>query len=255
MRKRKIFISLFEFLIVLCAWGGISQSYCQGQWEELCYFTYQTNFLVGVVYLWSAIATLTGKRRPWPWLRGLALVFIFVTGLVANTILPAPDYATEYRAYGFIPNTLLVHITVPLLCLIHFILFERHKHYKWWFPLTWPLCIYAWFDFIVIRADIFPHAGVDPGSHNPWPYWFINVNKVGWASIPRTFLLFTIFFLILGYILFIADHFLPRTAVVKTTTEEEIIEYLQTRKMKKIQKIATSFPQIDLSHCSSNKIK
>ena len=247
MRTRRIIVSLVELLICVLAWAGISQSYCQGQWEEFTYFTYQTNFMVGVVYLWASIATITGGKQPWAWLRGGVLLYIFTTGLVANFILPAPDYATEYRAFGFIPNSLLVHISVPILCLLDYVLFERHRHYRWWYPLTWPLYIYCWFVFVIIRASAFPHAGVDPGSHDPYPYFFLNIPKVGWGGILKDFILFTIFFLVLGYILYGIDKALPRTAVVPTTTLQDLRERAQRSKNRRIARIENQWPRESLS--------
>lgn len=218
---RKILIAIFEFLVALFALGGISQGYVGGQWEEFCYFTFQSNLAIAIVFIWEGIATLTEGYRPWPWLKGIVTLCIIITGVVANTILPAPDYATEWKAFGFIPNTALVHITVPIMATLDFFLFERHKRYKWWFPLTWPLYAYCWFAFILIRAAIWPNAGVDPGSHNPYPYWFVDVPKIGWGEMGKMIIYFTIGFLILGYILYGLDKALPRYSAISTIPKEE----------------------------------
>ncbi len=150
-------------------------------------FLYYTNLSNLVTAVFSA-ALLLGSFWPggglWralnvPAVRLAMTLGIVVTGLVYWTMLaPGAARRGESLAAGRL-SSLLLHGAAPLLSLVGWIAFADKK-LRAVDALWWLLAPAAYFAFILVRARF---RGPIPGRTSPYPYHFMNLDRLG----PRRF--------------------------------------------------------------------
>ncbi|WEV66068.1 Pr6Pr family membrane protein [Bifidobacterium sp. ESL0764] len=208
----KYFVGIYRLIIAfLClAWTSVAW----GEPSYWVYFTYETNFLLGLVMLWAGVACLIDGKQPPAWLKGILTLYILITGIVAATLLPPANPLTSKYVFGIMTNVIL-HKAAPILATIDFILFDAHKRFKWHYVLTWLIYFPFYLAFVLIRAQLWPHSG--PEAHgNPYPYGFIDVNKIGWNQMWINIVFCIIGFAILGLVLFLIDKVMPKKPLIGT---------------------------------------
>jgi hypothetical protein len=223
MALKRLFVTLYRFVVVFFAVSGSYLLWTGAEVKDAIYFTDQTNLVLAVIFLWAGFATLLKGIQPPAWLKGCLTLYILVTGLVANIILPPTDPTTATYLYGMMTSTML-HVIVPIMAVVDFILFDPHRRYKWHYSLTWLIYFPIYLTFIIIRANLWPNSG--PGySGNPtssYPYGFIDLSKLGWfghdghLGLAQNIGIYLGAFFILGLILFAIDRALPHRALVST---------------------------------------
>ncbi|WEV41777.1 Pr6Pr family membrane protein [Bifidobacterium sp. ESL0682] len=206
----KYFVGIYRLIIAfLClAWTSVAW----GEPSYWVYFTYETNFLLGLVMLWAGIACLIDGKQPPAWLKGVLTLYILITGIVAATLLPPADPATAKYVFGIVTNRIL-HQVVPIMAAIDFILFDSHRRFQWHYVLTWLIYFPFYLAFVLIRAQLWPHSGPEAGG-NPYPYGFIDVSKIGWNQMWINIVFCIIGFAILGLVLFVIDRILPKKPLI-----------------------------------------
>jgi hypothetical protein len=131
------------------------------------YFTILTNVLVLVVAFAAAIGRPASPRST-----GGVVVSIMVVGIIFHWLLAG---LRTLHGLAFVA-VLLLHTVSPILTLLWWLGFGDHKALRWrdalvW--LVWPLayCVYA-----LLRAQ----------SSGYYPYFFIDLPKLGWAGLARS---------------------------------------------------------------------
>ncbi|MDY3125652.1 Pr6Pr family membrane protein [Bifidobacterium mongoliense] len=176
------------------------------------FFTFQTGLLLGFVMLWAGAASLLDGRQPPAWLKGCVTLFIIVTGLVAWLILPPDDPATAKYVFGIMTNILL-HRVAPIMAVIDFLLFDKHRRIGWTYPLTWLLYFPVYLAFVLIRGWLWPHSGPRAGD-DPYPYGFIDPTQISWEQLAINCVGMLAGFAILGLVIFLIDRILPAKPLV-----------------------------------------
>lgn len=120
---------------------------------------------------------------------------IMITCVVYHFML-APIATDFYRLENF-----LCHYIVPLAFLLDTLIFDRARQYRWFDPISWtsvPLVymVFALFNGFVTKIPI-PDA-----KDNPFPYFFLNVNKYGWGYVIKMCLIIFVAYLVGGYIFY-----------------------------------------------------
>lgn len=206
----KYFVGIYRLVIAfLClAWTSVAWS-TTSYWT---YFTYQTNFVLGLVMLWAGMASLIDGKQPPAWLKGVLTLYILITGIIAATLLPPADPATAKYVFGVMTNVIL-HRVVPIMATIDFILFDAHRRFKWHYIFSWLIYFPFYLAFVLIRAALWPHSGPEPGGV-PYPYGFINLKQIGAGQLTINVVLCLIFFAVLGLVLFLIDKILPAEPLI-----------------------------------------
>ncbi|KFF31463.1 putative membrane protein [Bifidobacterium bombi DSM 19703] len=206
----KYFVSVYRFVIAfLClAWTSVAWT-TTSYWV---YFTYQSNFVLGLVMLWAAIALLIDGNQPPAWLKGVLTLYIMVTGIIATVLLPPPNPATAKYVFGIVTN-LILHKVVPIMASVDFLLFDPHRRFKWHYVFSWLIYFPLYLAFILIRAALWPHSGPEPHG-NPYPYGFIDLPKIGLEQLVVNCAGCVVFFIVLGLLLFLIDRILPSKPLV-----------------------------------------
>lgn len=206
----KYAVGIYRLVIALLCltWTSIAW----GEPSDWVYFTYETNFLLGLVMLWAGIACLIDGKQPPAWLKGVLTLYIIITGLVAIFLLPPADSDTIKYVFGIETGNIL-HWTTPILAVLDFIFFDAHRRFKWSYTLTWLIYFPFYLAFVLIRAQLWPHSGPEKGG-NPYPYGFIDVSRIGWGQMGVNIAFCIVGFAILGLILVVVDHILPKKPLI-----------------------------------------
>ncbi|MFC9841995.1 Pr6Pr family membrane protein [Streptomyces sp. NPDC060223] len=165
--------------VVLAAGTGLAL-----ETSSLVYFTVDSNvivfgYFIGAVY-WMVQRGTT--EAPAPRLRGAAVLYITITGLVAHFTLN--DGANPLPGLVSGPDRLehwalfLVHYVTPVMVLLDWVLLKPRNASRWkdvplWlaFPLGYAL-------LVLVRAALFPDFVT------PYPYFFLDptTNGYGWVA-------------------------------------------------------------------------
>lgn len=211
--KRQVLLLL---LIVLCSWAGIILQLVtnvilwvrngtpvgQSLIKFFSYFTILTNLLIAVT---STLVLLlprskTGQLCSRPGTITATAVYIIVVGLVYNVVL-RPLYHPQ--GWARVADE-LVHVVVPLLYIIYWLIFATKGNVRWGSAFGWLL-----YPFLYL-VYTFLHGWV---THY-YPYPFMDVSAIGYAHFwLNSFYLLILFVLLNLAMIFIDKAIAKRKAV------------------------------------------
>lgn len=126
--------------------------------------------------------------------------------------MPPDDPAYVPQVIGIMTNTML-HKIAPIMALIDFLLFDPHRRFRWHYMFSWLMYFPAYLAFVLIRAAIWPGSGPAAGG-SPYPYDFINLDKLGWQGFGISCGRLALAFLVISLIVWVLDRALPNKALV-----------------------------------------
>ena len=206
MFSKSILSRIYCLLVIICAFLGlgIKTGVFSGGLKlyTLIYFTNQSNLLVILVY---SIMLLFKNSRLIDFIYGLALINIIITCAVYFAVL-MPDGFYMLGAiskWDYIGN-LLLHLAVPVLVFIDFILgISGRKYFRYVYCVIWSFYLYIYFAFLVIQAYL---GGFIPNQNTKYPYNFIAVDLIGWSMAFKNGILLAAVYILLSYsIIYIND--------------------------------------------------
>ena len=172
------------------------------------YFTNLSNyFCIGVMFV-ALVQTLKKKEDSYvtinPLVKFTGVMSILLTGLVYNIML-APTYEP---IENFQPNSVILHIVLPIMFVADWFLFYERKKLKWFYPLLTTVSPLGYIAFIYIRGAILEY---DTQNHLIYPYFFLNIETEGIAGAIKWILLLTVAFITVAYMFFIIDKIKKKT--------------------------------------------
>ncbi len=206
MFSKSILSRVYCLLVIICAFLGlgIKTGVFSGGLKlyTLIYFTNQSNLLVILVYV---IMLLFKNSRLIDFIYGLALINIIITCAVYFAVL-MPDGFYMLGAiskWDYIGN-LLLHLAVPVLVFIDFILgISGRKYFRYVYCVIWSFYLYIYFAFLVIQAYL---GGFIPNQNTKYPYNFIAIDLIGWNLAFKNGILLAAVYILLSYsIIYIND--------------------------------------------------
>lgn len=208
MRIRSKFLSvLWKLGIAGCAFTGIALQiglFRGGfQSSSFRYFTNLSNLLCLFYFLLDAVWLLAHRARDgsksWlPPLKGAVMMGVTVTCIVAYTILGSFAMGATMRI-----AVLLVHLVVPVMTVLDWLLFDEKGAFTWRSPLGWTIFPLLYFGLVLLLAEVLPGVPF-------YPYPFMNVAARGLVPVLVTVALLTAFFVALGYLFVLIDHLLAK---------------------------------------------
>lgn len=177
----------------------------------LVFYTIQSNILCFIYFsilLFQNISDLKnlgieGTVKIFPRLKGAVTMTIAVTFLVYHFIL-APIFLSQDQNYSlFSWQNIMVHYFVPIMTILDWILFDQKSSFRWFDPIIWLSLPLTYFAFIIIRAKI---GGVIAVVKSNYPYFFIDVDLIGWLMVLKNAGILILGFLILGYMIYVIDN-------------------------------------------------
>ena len=169
------------------------RSVIHGTLAFLAYFTVLTNLFVALSATFPLVAGATGLGRFFakPEVLGCAITSIVVVGAGYHVLL---RNAWNPQGLQLVADYLL-HYVVPLLALAYWVVFAPRARLGVLAPLAW--CIYpiSYFIYALIRGQL---TGM-------YPYYFIDVAKIGFAKVLANSAAMLVGFLLIG----MAVRFIP----------------------------------------------
>jgi hypothetical protein len=148
---------------------------------RLITFTYQANVLAAAYYLWSLLSERVDDRVD---IRGAVVLYVVAAGILWNLLL------TDY-SMGYTPANILLHIVVPVLAAVDWLVVGRRRRMvRWWQPLLWLIYPAA---YLILALVVLNRAG------RRAPYYFLDPDSVGMAVVTVNIGLLAVFILALGY--------------------------------------------------------
>ena len=121
---------------------------------------------------------------------------IIVTFAIYNFVLAKDRTAMQNLSI----RSLLLHIVLPVMFVLDWVLFYKKKQIKWFYPLITLVAPAIYAAFVFIRAWIYGGKGV-----NIYPYFFLNPNTVGIGGLFMWFGILFAVFTSLGFIIYGLD--------------------------------------------------
>lgn len=175
----KIFENIFNILmIILSGFGVVINILLFKDLRGLLYFTIISNAVIFLWYLVTYILKLTKKLKKndtYYMFKGLALISIICTMLVYNIFIG--DSSIVYAGHPFECN--MVHLIVPSLTLIEWLLFEDKGNLKYKHIFLWAGCLLTYTIFIYVLHGF----GVTFLNNDMYPYEFQNIEKHGMLRV------------------------------------------------------------------------
>ncbi len=177
----RVLLRVLIIAAVVIALIAVETSSRSGVLWRLTTFTYQANVLAAAYFLWTLFSARADGRVG---VRGAVVLYVVVAGVIWNLLL------TEY-SMGYTPANILLHIVVPVLVILDWLLVERSgRHVRWWQPLVWLVYPAV---YVVLALVVLNKAG------RRAPYYFLDPDSVGMLVVVVNVGLLALFVLALGY--------------------------------------------------------
>lgn len=172
-------------------------------WNFLKYYTNISNyfvFAVSVIVLADTVKRVRGGEtegynRKIRTFKFMTVVMILVTFLVVIFLLDSPLTADYWRNVG----NMSYHFLAPLLFILDYILFEEKRSVSVFAPLYSLIIPLVYVCYVFILGAAIPDF--------EYPYFFLNVNSLGYGGVCLWVLALLGVFTALGYILWLWNRF------------------------------------------------
>lgn len=134
-----------------------------------------------------------------PDIKGAVTLAITVTMLIYWGILAPHSFDIHNNIE--LAGTLMVHLIVPSMVILDWILFDQKGQFSKKAPLYWLAIPLVYYVFAVIAA----HFKVVYSNGTHYPYFFINAELIGWQMVFYFVIALILFFLAFGYLLYFLD--------------------------------------------------
>ncbi len=212
MIKNRTIQVIYKTIYVTLGVIGIIGSLGYFDWEFnstfYVFYTNLSNYICFGVILASLIVSVKAAKKhedgfctTAPNFKFLCVILILVTCLVYNFLLTGGKTASDY--FGSLSN-LLLHLILPIMFVLDWVLFNEHGKLKWYHPLLSTVMPLVYVVLIFIRAGIISACGLT--SEVIYPYFFLNVETLGVGGLFMWLAILVAAFVALGYIIFGLDH-------------------------------------------------
>jgi hypothetical protein len=177
----RVLLRVLIVAAVVIALVAVETTSRSGVLWRLITFTYQANVLAAMYYSWALVSPRADDRGG---VRGAVVLYVVVAGIIWNLLL------TEY-SMGYTPANILLHIVVPALATVDWLVVGRgQRSVRWWQPLVWLIYPAA---YVVLALVVLNSAG------RRAPYYFLDPDSVGMTVVVTNIGLLAVFILVLAY--------------------------------------------------------
>ncbi|NCU04093.1 MAG: hypothetical protein GXC73_08920 [Chitinophagaceae bacterium] len=158
------------------------------------YFTILTNIIVAVCF--TSLTWQKGKAFHFfnnPGRLTAVTVYILIVGLVYNLVLRS---LWQPQGLQLLADNLL-HSVTPLFTIIYWFVYASAQNINWKEPVAWMLYPLFYLIYVMIRGSF----------SDFYPYFFIDVSKLGYAKAFTNAVYVTLAFLVVSYILIMLGKF------------------------------------------------
>lgn len=225
IKNKRVSLIYKAIALVVCIFGQIlALDILHGnfRWNQILFYTNQSNILCLVYFLLSIVFVVKSIRNDGPdgpatfvpRVKGAIVMAITVTMLIYWFLLDgrlnALDTSSTLGLNKLWPLTnYVVHLFVPLLTIVDWVLFDQKGKFKKMDPVKWlyiPL-IYYIFALIVAQSGYLFH------DQSRFPYFFIDSDKLGVLGVIKYVIPLIVGFLLLGYTIYFVDRMLQKMSL------------------------------------------
>ncbi len=200
-----LFQTIFCTLGVVGIMASLGQFTAKFNADFYVYYTNLSNYIcIGFMFV-SLFFTMRKANKKEdgpvtfaPAFKFVCMIMIMVTFFVYNILL-AKDYGVV--DYFTSINNIILHITLPIMFVLDWVLFYEHGKTRWFYPLFSLIMPLVYVAFILIRGAIVNHA-----TTLVYPYFFLNLDELGWGGLLKWLAILIVAFVILGYVIYLLDH-------------------------------------------------
>ena len=167
------------------------------------YFTNLSNYICMFIGFAELKRTIKAARENdesftevYPRMKFIGMIMIFITFVVFNFLL-AKDRPLEKN---MTVSSIMLHIVLPIMYIADWVLFCEHKKVKKTTPLLSVVIPILYAVFVFVRAEIMGRQG-----ELVYPYFFLDVNKLGWSGVAVWIAILIAAFIVIGYIFYFLD--------------------------------------------------
>lgn len=214
MIKNRISQLIFRMIFLTLSFVGIIHTFGlfygdTPNLDTLVWYTTLSNLLCFVVMLLVVIddvkqlnkGKLQGYSNKYVSLKFYTTIGILITFLVFNIIL-ADKHNMFFTGWNSVGN-LTFHILCPLLFVIDWFIFSKPKTIRVFDPLVSTILPLMYVVVILIRGQILYGTGF---KGTIYPYFFLNVAKIGFGNACLWVLGLFVFFVVCGYLLWLYNN-------------------------------------------------
>lgn len=175
-----------------------------GLGEHFSYYTNLSNLICIIYFFVLLIKCIISKHvvEANPLVKGSMTILISITAIVYNFILrPFMTDMDGVMDLHSISNY-IVHIVVPILIILDWILFDKKGKFKNYYPFTWVILPFMYFIFICIRASL---GKTFTYTSSRYPYFFLDIDAYGLLQVIFNVVVAILAILILGFIVLKID--------------------------------------------------
>ena len=174
--------------------------------DVLLYYTNLSNYICMGFMFFALVTTIkkankneSGLVNVAPVFNFLCVIMILVTCIVYNVLLAKENSVSHY--FLTIQN-LLLHLILPIMYIVHWAIFCEHGKLRWYHPLMCIIMPLIYVAFILIRSLFVS------GSNGTlvYPYFFLNVDNLGWGGVFGYIIVLLVIFIAIGYVFYVCDN-------------------------------------------------
>jgi hypothetical protein len=187
VRVLRVTLRVAIVLAVVLALVAVATSTRSGLLWRLSTFTYQANVLAAAYYVWTLAWPRADARVG---VRGAVVLYVIIAGVIWNLFLTG-------HSMGYTPANVLLHLVVPALAVTDWLLVGRdQEQVRWWQPVVWLAYPAV---YLALALAVLNHAG------RRAPYYFLDPDTVGTASVVANICVLAGATLALGYTLLVIN--------------------------------------------------
>lgn len=204
--KEKIKL-LYRILLVIVAAIALYLNFNLFGVKGLLYFTNLSNLLCLIYFTILIILTLLKKvnrNDNYYIIKGMITMAITITMFMYNLVLSSDDGMGAFTGHQLECN--LVHLIVPLMVILDYIIFGEKGNLKKEYPIIWSLILIIYQLFVIIYVAL----GGTFMDNLTYPYFYMDINEYGTLGIMFNLLIIYIFFVGYGTIVQKIDNWLGK---------------------------------------------
>lgn len=204
MRKRVahlIFCCLYCVLAIIACladFGLLGESFTT---RPFVFYTSISNMLCSGFMVVSLVGNLAHRKVGiYPMWKFFFVIMILLTAIVFNLLL---NYFNSVVAYFAAYKNALYHLILPVLFVLDWVAFYERGRVKPLYPVLALLIPLGYVVYILLRAWIVTATGIT--VEVLYPYFFMNVDRLGWPGFLLWMGILLVMLLLLGYGLYVLD--------------------------------------------------
>lgn len=200
MNKRNKQI-IFSILIILTELIGLYFQIYPNKWYCFTYYTVLSNLYILIFFSLNLYFLLRKKERilnnaSYLRIKAGASAAILMTFFVFCLLLLPRQTKEEF----FTIKNFALHFIAPILSLVDWYLFDESGKYRRLEPFFFTLLPFAYLIYSLIKAIVF-NISIPDNKESPFPYFFLNIYKLGVAKVALYCIMILVIFIFLSFIM------------------------------------------------------